>query len=66
MTSPSNSRVVGAAGDQVILAGYLADNPNLRAGALSAAQDFLLWAVNRQMLINRHSPSGVPFDLKIA
>ena len=55
MTSPSNSLPGGAAAgavvDQTLVTGYLADNPNLSAGALSAARHFLQWAADRRVAI---------------
>jgi hypothetical protein len=55
MTSPSNSHPDGAAAgavvDQALVAGYLADNPNLSSGALSAARHFLKWATDRRVAI---------------
>ena len=55
MTSPSNSHPGGAAAgavvDQSLVTGYLADNPNLSAGALSAARHFLKWADDRRVAI---------------
>jgi hypothetical protein len=49
MTSPSNSHpgsaaAACAAAHQALVSGYLADNPNLSAGALSAARHLLKWA----------------------
>ena len=54
MTSPSNSRpggttAAGAAVNQALVSGYLVDNPNLSAGALSAARHLLKWAAARQI-----------------
>ena len=56
MTSPSNSHPGGAAAngavvDQALVNAYLADNPNLSAGALSAARHFLKWAADRRVAI---------------
>jgi site-specific recombinase XerD len=56
MTSPSNSHpggvaAAGAGVDQSLVTGYLADNPNLSAGALSAARHFLKWAADRRVAI---------------
>lgn len=57
MTSPSNSHdggttAAGATVNQALVSGYLADNPNLSAGALSAARHLLRWATDRQIPIN--------------
>ena len=51
MTSPSNSHpggaaAAGAVSGQALVSGYLADNPNLSAGALSAARHFLKWVAD--------------------
>jgi len=56
MTSPSNSHpggttAAGAVTGQALVSGYLADNPNLSAGALSAARHFLRWVTDRQIKI---------------
>jgi len=56
MTSPSNSHAggttaAGAAVNQALVSGYLADNPNLSAGALSAARHLLRWVTDRQITI---------------
>jgi site-specific recombinase XerD len=55
MTSSSNSHPGGSAAgtvvDQALVAGYLADNPILSAGALSAARHFLKWAADRRVAI---------------
>ncbi len=57
MTSPSNSSpggttAAGATVNQALVSGYLADNPNLSAGALSAARHLLRWATDRQITIS--------------
>lgn len=57
MTSPSNSHpggttATGATVNQALVSGYLADNPNLSAGALSAARHLLRWATDRQITIS--------------
>jgi len=57
MTSPSNSQpggttAAGATVNQALVSGYLADNPNLSAGALSAARHLLRWATDRQITIS--------------
>ena len=57
MTSPSNSHpggttAAGATVNQSLVSGYLADNPNLSAGALSAARHLLRWATDRQLTIS--------------
>ncbi|MFN3844190.1 MAG: tyrosine-type recombinase/integrase [Paracoccaceae bacterium] len=56
MTSSPNSHagrttVAGAAAHQALISSYLADNPNLSAGALSAARHLLKWATARQIAI---------------
>ena len=56
MTSSSNSHpgcaaAAGAAAHQALVSGYLADNPNLSAGALSSARHFLKWAADRRVAI---------------
>ena len=57
MTSSSNSHpggttAAGATVNQSLVSGYLADNPNLSAGALSAARHLLRWATDRQLTIS--------------
>ena len=53
MTSPFNSHpggaAAGAVNGQALVSGYHADNPNLSAGALSAARHFLKWVTDRHM-----------------
>ncbi len=56
MISPSNSSPGGAAAawaaaHQALVSGYRADNPNLSAGALSAARHLLKWAAIRRIAI---------------
>ena len=56
MNSPSNSHPGGAtdagvAAQQALVSGYRADNPNLSAGALSAARHLLKWATIRRIAI---------------
>jgi site-specific recombinase XerD len=55
MTSPSDSHPGGAAAwaaaHQALVSGYRADNPNLSAGALSAARHLLKWAAIRRIAI---------------
>ena len=56
MNSPSNSHpgsaaAAGAVSGQALVSGYLADNPNLSAGALSAARHFLKWVADRHIAI---------------
>ena len=55
MTSPSNSHrggaAAGAVSGQALVSGYLVDNPNLSAGALSAARHFLKWVADRHIAI---------------
>ena len=51
MNSPSNSPLGSRADadDSALVRAYLADNPRLSAGALSAARHFLKWARARRI-----------------
>lgn len=51
MTSAFNSHPGGAAVHQALVSGYRAVNPNLSAGALSAARHLLKWAAIRRIAI---------------
>jgi len=56
MTSPSNSHpggttAAGAPANQALVSAYVAENPNLSAGALSAARHLLKWAADRHIAI---------------
>lgn len=64
MNSPSNSHAddaTAAAGalNRALISCYLADRPNLSAGALSAARHFLRWSADRQIAIRDLDVSAV-------
>ena len=61
MNSPSNSPLGGPADaeDRTVVRVYLADNPRLSAGAMSAARHFLKWARARKIPIRDLDASAV-------